>query len=505
MNNDDLRFKTARGSLIVGGVTMLFRPINIFSAFFLLRLLDPVDFGTIALAMVLLKTSSMFSALGLETALVQTTHDKKKIAFPSFVIAMGFATFLFIIVNTNVFVFAKLLGDVEIVPILRWLSLLILLDTGYAVPAALTRKELMFGRVGVAGLLYRITYTTISLTLAFLGYGVWSLVYAEIFSSLVRTLIYFWFSPGWDWIIPRRWDMIVVKDLMRFGIQNTGSNLLIYFHTHWDDWLVGRVLGKAALGFYSKAYDLSNNTIKQISENVIGAVFLPSYSKIQNDSDRLTRAYLKSVRLLLLIVVPLSFGVLAIAPEMVWVLWGSKWEPMIPVLQIFALMLLSRPISTNTVPLFQAIGKPNNNSRNAFVLLLIMVPLALLFLPRGIIGVAIAVVISHFLGVAYNMYQVNAVLPGSSKLTIRAILPPVISGLLMMLVIFIIKAPIRQFIGGEYNFLGLFILIGVGGLLYLPLTFLSQKDLILEIWQLSLSVFGKRFSFLRKLTEQKAV
>ena len=484
---------------------MLFRPINIFSAFFLLRLLDPADFGIVALAMVLLKTSSMFSALGLETAIVQTPHKKEDIAFPSFVISMGFAAFLFILVNTNLQLLARFLGDVEVIPILRWLSLLILLDTGFSIPAALTRKELLFGRVGIAGLFYRITYTVTSLSLAFLGYGVWSLVYAQLLSSLVRTVIYFWISPGWDWIIPRRWNMDVVRDLLRFGIQNTGSNLLIYFHTHWDDWLVGSVLGKAALGFYSKAYDLTNNTIKQISENIIGAVFLPSYSKMQDDPERLTRAYIKSVRLVLLIVVPMSFGVLAIAPEMVWVLWGARWEPMIPVLQIYGFMLLSRPISTNTLPLFQAIGKPNNNSRNAFVLLVIMVPLALIMLSQGIIGVAIAVVISHFLGVAYNMYQVNSVLPGSSKLTIRAIVPPVVAGFLMMIAVFAIKSPVRQMLGGEYNFLGLFILIGAGGIFYLPLTFLTQKDLLLEIWQMTLSVFGKRFPFIQKLTEQKAV
>ncbi|KAA3656192.1 MAG: lipopolysaccharide biosynthesis protein [Chloroflexi bacterium] len=505
MKDDELKYKTARGSLIMGAVTMLFRPINIIGALFLMRLLNPEDFGAVALALILLTTSSLFSALGLETAIIQSSHDNRKIAFPSFVITMGFATILFLILNTNILTFARLLGDEEIVPILRWLSLLILIDAAYAIPAALTRKQLMFGKVGIAGMLYRITYTTMTLTLAFLGYGVWSLVYANLISSLIHTVAYFWLSPGWDWIIPRRWDMKVVRDLLRFGIQSTFSTVLHYLHTHVDDWLVGRYLGKQALGYYSKAYDFSNNTVIQISDNVVGIVFLPSYTQMQHDPDKLTRAYLKSVQLVLLIVVPLAFGVLAIAPEMVWVLWGAKWAPMIPIMQIFALLLLTRPIASNTIPLFQALGKPDYNTRNGLVLLVIMIPLVLLFLSQGIAIVAIAIVISHFIGAVYNMYQVNTILPGSSKLTIRAILPPILSGFLMMLVVFAVKAPVQQLIGGQYNFLGLFLLIGIGGVVFLPFSYLTQKELIMEIWNTALSVIGKRFSFIKKTTPSEAV
>ncbi len=504
MKDDNLKEKTARGSMITGGITMILRPLNIFASFLLMRLLGPADFGIVVLAMILLNTSNLFSGLGLGSAIIQSPHEKKKIAFPAFAITMTFATFLFLLVYTNLPVFARLLGDEEVVPILRWLTFLLLINTANTVPSSLMRKGLMFGRVGIASMLYQVSYTAISLTLAFLDFGMWSLVYAQISSSIIRTVAYFWLSPGWDWLIPRRWERAIVTNLLRFGLQNMWSGLLSYFHTHWDDWLVGRVLGKEALGFYAKAYDLSNNTIKQISDNVIGMVFFPSYAKIQNDPDRLMRAYLKSVRLVLLIVVPLSLGVFSVAPEMVRVLWGSEWVPMIPVLQIYSLMLLSRPISTNTAPLFLATGKPNFNTRAAFVLLSIMVPLALLLLDQGIIGVSIAVVISHYVGAAYNLHQVNTFLPGSGKLTLKALVSPLVAGVMMMTAVFVVKVPIQQLVGGQYNFPGLFLLIGVGGVFYLPLTYLTQKDLITEIWNMAFSIIGRRFAFFRNLKRREA-
>ena len=193
---------------------------------------------------------------------------------------------------------------------------------------------MLFGRVSSLGLVQQLTYTFVALGFAVFGFGVLSLIIARLVSGSVKTILSWILCPGWNWIIPVKWDTAIAKELLTFGIPSMWSGLLNYFHTHWDDWLVGRVLGEAMLGFYTKAYDLTNSTIKQFSDNVIGAVFFPSYTKIQDDHERLSRVYIKSVQLVMLIVAPLAFGAMSIAPELVRVLWGITWVPMIPILQI---------------------------------------------------------------------------------------------------------------------------------------------------------------------------
>lgn len=459
--------------------------------------------------MILFQTSNLFTGLGLGGALIHTDVDKRKAAFHSFVMMMAFAFVLFGFVFVYIEPLARLLtgqDDIShLLNIMRWLSLLIIINTGSTIPTAILRKQMMFGRVSSFNLIQQLSYTFIALVLAIMGYGVWSLVIARLTSGMIKLLAAWLMCPGWDWLIPVKWDNELAKGLLSFGIPNMWSGMLNYFHTHWDDLLVGRTLGEATLGAYSKAYDLTNNTVKQVSQNVIGTVFFPSYTKIRDDIKRLTRMYLKSMQVVSLAVIPMAFGVMAIAPELVPVLWGGKWAEMIPLLQIYAFMLISRPISTNTSPLFLALGKPGYNARAGYVLLGVMVPLAFLFLRFGAMGVATAVVISHFVGVIYNVYQANTLLPGSARQTVNIIASPLLIGAIMYGALIIAKPQILAFWGVDYGYQGLISLIAFGGIIYLLPTLVLQRTLVLEIWGMLRPVLARFVPFLRTLPEKQAV
>lgn len=459
--------------------------------------------------MILFQTSDLFAGLGLGGAIIHTDLDRRKSSFHAFVMMMAFAFLLYGVTNLYLQPLAGLLtssdGILELVPIMRWLSLLIVINAGSTVPTALLRKDMRFGRVSAFNLIQQLSYTMLALVLAIMGYGVWSLVFARLISSVVKLVASWLMCPGWDWIKPARWENGLARDLLGFGVPSMWSGILSYFHTHWDDWLVGRVLGEATLGYYSKAYDLTNNTVKQISQNVIGTVFFPSYTKIRDDAQRLMRVYLKSVQVVMLVVSPMAFGVMAIAPQLVPVLWGAKWAPMIPILQIYGFMLLSRPVSTNTSPLFLALGKPNFNARAGYVLLFIMFPLALLFLRYGMMGVATAVVVSHFIGALYNIYQVNTLLPGSARETLTISTAPVLIGLVMFVVIMVTKSSILSIWGEQFGFQGLTALIALGGLIYAPPILLLHRNLVQEIWGMVRPMLARFVPFLRTIPEKHAV
>ncbi|MEM7330571.1 MAG: oligosaccharide flippase family protein [Chloroflexota bacterium] len=493
--------------MLTTAATVALRPINLAASFLLLRWLSPEEFGSVALAMILFQTSNLFTGLGLGSALIHTQLDRKKVAFYTFSMMMAFALVLFVVVNLFLENIAGLIAKPEdvagLLPIMRPLSFLILINTASTIPTSILKKDLLFGRVSTFNLIQQLTYTFVALGFAISGFGVWSLVIARLSSSSIKTISSWLMCPGWDWITPKRWDLGISRELLTYGLPNMWGGLLNYFHTHWDDLLVGRVFGEAILGFYTKAYDLTNSTIKQFSDNVIGAVFFPSYAKIQDDPIRLSRIYIKSVQLVMLIVVPLAFGAMSVAPELVRVLWGADWIPMIPILQVYGFMLLSRPVSTNTSPLFLALGKPNFNARAGYVLLFVMLPLAFLLLDLGVMGIAYAVVASHFVGAVFNVYQVNTLLPGSARKTARAIFPTVMAGIMMYLVVILFKQPLLSIWGEQYGFSGLFSLIILGGLVYTPIVFVIQWSLIQEILQLIRPMLEKRVPFLRRSVAEK--
>ena len=134
----------------MGGVTILLRPLNLIATVILARLLDPADFGLVALAMILLSTSYLFVGLGMGAAVVHSKYETKEIAFPSFLITLVAGIMFYILVLTNIDLIAIFLGTSNVIPILKWLSLVILLNAFSIVPQALLRRELMFGYVSTS-------------------------------------------------------------------------------------------------------------------------------------------------------------------------------------------------------------------------------------------------------------------------------------------------------------------------------------------------------------------
>ena len=287
-----------------------------------------------------------------------------------------------------------------------------------------------------------------------------------------------------------------MKRLFRYGLPITGGGMVSYFHTHWDDWFVGRQFGTEALGFYSKAYDLSNKTLSSLSRSMINGVFFPSYSRIRNDRDRLRRVYLKGTRVVLLMMVPVSLGLLVLAPQLVPILLGEKWIPMIPLLQIYSLMVLFRPVSANTVPFFMGVGRPQDVLYAGIVLSVVMVPAVLLLAGFGVAGVAVAVAISHVVGAAYNLFQVDRILPRSAVETLRAFVPFLSAGTAMAIIVELLKPVIMPLAADPYAIVGLLALVVIGAVVYMGLIFLLQKELMIELLQLLFAAlpFGGRFS-----------
>lgn len=523
--------------MITGAVTMIMRPINLIASIYLLRILDPNDFGLVALAMLLVTTSYMFCDLGMGSALIHTSLDRGKAAFQSFLTSTIFSCLLFSVIYFNTAFFARLLGAPNLEPILQCLAFYLLIDPASTIPISLLRKDLLFHKVGLTSFLGEVSMTMTQVSLAFFGFGLWSLVIGRLVGSSVATISAWWLCPGWDWIRPKPWDKKIQKSLFSYGLQSTGSGAVSYIHSHFDDWLVGRMLGANALGFYSKAYEFTHQAMNRLGKNVLKVVFFPSFSKIQNDKPRLARAYIKSVRLVLLIIIPVAFGVMTIAPDIIHVLFGDKWMPMVIVLQIYAFAVLTRPISENSSSLFQALGKPSYNMRAGLLLLAVMVPLSLMLLPYGIAGVAIAVVIGHIVGVAFNIYQANKLVPGTAKQTLSVMTSMVIIGMVMACMLIVTKLVIIQvshvpenllelIVNADYakilgflrhmmplswldfiltpapvNEAGLAVMVMLGALVYFIAVMIGQRAFAMEIIQMVLTIFGpkfKRFSARKK-------
>lgn len=479
----------------MAGATFGTRMLSIISTIFLARILEPSDFGAIALVVIVITTSQQFSGLGMGAAIIQSPLDRKTVAFHGFVISSAIGLFLFLAVFLNAAFFASLLSDdKQIIPILRLMSIIIFLNAMIIAPDALLKKDLIFVRRSVVTIFTELVYMGVALSLAYSGFGVWSLVYAHLLKNSLNIILIWIVCPGWDWLRLQRLDLKLMRNLVAFGLQIAGSGFLSFFNSTWDNFLVGKILGPMALGFYVKAYDFANISVSSFNM-VVNSVLLPSYSKIQDQKDRLLKAYLKSLSLVSLISIPLAMGIFTFAPTLVPLLLGEKWSPMISTLQIFSFMSLVRPLSGTTSPLFLAVGLPKYNIRVSLIHILIMLPLALLLIDRGIIGVAIAIVTAFTAGLCFNIYQANRIIPGVASKIFAAIFPAILATGLMMLSVYWSKLGLTKILTNLNEMSSVILLIAVSVLIYFLVLFIIKRELVIEIINLVFSALGVEKTF----------
>jgi O-antigen/teichoic acid export membrane protein len=476
----DLKTQTFKGTLAMGGATVLLRVISIVTSFLLANLLDPVAFGIVGTAGIVLSTTSLFSGLGLGAAVVQTRAERGKAAYQAFVVTMAIGALLTTIILVLSGFFAHLLDHPEVTPVLQWMSLIIFLSSLTIVPEALLQKDMLFGRISNTVVASELCNIGVSLGLAYLGFGYWSLVWGLLSKSVLTVVLYWWVSPRREWLVPQPWDGPLMKNLLTFGLNTTGGGVITYIYSIIDNLTVVRWLGTNALGLYGKAYDFTSRSVDSIN-NVLGSVLLPSYARIQGEVDRLARAYLKTARLIAFVTVPVSLGMVITAPEMVSTLLKAEWKPMIPAFQVLACVGLVKPLSASTSALFLSAGRPVYNVRAGLVVLFTMLPLFALLLPFGIVGIAYSVLGAHIVGLAFNVYQMQTVLKGTAVKMILAPGPAIAAGLVMMAAVQACKEPLRLAAGGSHTIMTVIGMIVVGFLSYGAVLYLLQRTLVTEV------------------------
>lgn len=230
------------------------------------------------------------------------------------------------------------------------------------------------------------------------------------------------------------------------------------------------------LGLYALAFSLSNLPSKCVTR-VFAQVLFPAYAKLQDDIQRLRKAFFRVFDMAVALVVPISVGLFLVAPELVEVVYGSRWEPMVPALRVLVWFGLLAALLSITGPLLLGVGKPSS-IRNARLLELLV--LAALIYPFtrwwGIWGTGLATAVAITGGVAYAFVQVAGVL-GSGTLMefVRPLLRQALPLLTMTAVVVAFQTLART-----DTVLGLLSTVSLGALVYCGLYFVRQKKQVIQ-------------------------
>ena len=307
------------------------------------RLLDPVAFGLMALAQIVVLFVQFFVRMGLASALVQKPELSKEDVRAASTAGVAVGVALYAALWALAPVISDLFRAPALTSVLRLLGVTFLIEGMSMVGLGLLRRQLRFRELSIITFAtYVLGYVVVGISLALLGAGVWSLVVGALVSSGSQMV--------WQYALLRHPVRPVLQwkpyqYVCGYGMRLSGAHVLDYVGSNLDTFTVGRFASTAVVGQYSRGYYLAVQPLRVYLAQTLTNVLFSHLSRIQEDGVRLRRAYLSMLMLSGLVVFPVCAGMAVAAREFVRVVLGPQWGLAATIVPWFALAAACSVIS----------------------------------------------------------------------------------------------------------------------------------------------------------------
>jgi len=382
----DLRQKTIRSGLakVMGqGIGAIMR-----LAFMvvLARLLDPGEFGLVAMVTAITGLLGMFAAAGLSSAAVQARSISKAQFSTLFWVNMLLGVAFALLCCALAPVLVRFYGE----PRLFWLTILMapgfLLNASSVQHLALLQREMRYATLAVVEFIGQLLGLIAGVALALAGFRYWALVGAASAAQLGVT-VGLWVTTRW--LPGRPGPLASVLPMLRVGWTITLNTFVTYVGYNLEKILLGRYWGAEALGNYGRAYQLISVPIDNLN-GAFGGVAFSALARIQDDPARLRHYFIQGYSLVISITVPLSLFLGFFSDQIFLVLFGPKWLEAAAIFRLMAPTVLIFSLINPFGWLLLASGRQGRSLRTALVIAPIVIVACIVGLPYGPRGVATA-------------------------------------------------------------------------------------------------------------------
>jgi PST family polysaccharide transporter len=330
-----------RQALQLGGVIVL------------ARLLPPQDFGVMSLAMVVIGFIALFRDMGTGAALIQSQGISARLA-PSL---FSFNALLSLVCGLCTAALAPLAATFFEAPVLEPVLQVLAVSLAVAglgvVPQAVMEREGRFDLLARIELLGVAAGVATGISMAYAGWGVWSLVGQALVTTTMTTALLAFMSGTRPTLQP---DWRLLRSIAGYSLNLAGFNIFNYLVRNADNAIIGKLLGSRELGYYALAYQLAIGPVRSIN-GVIHRVLFPALARVREDQLLLGKEYLRGVSLLVGICFPLMAMLVALAEVATLAVLGESWRPMVPILVVLGMVGFVQSTSNTLGLIFMTVGR----------------------------------------------------------------------------------------------------------------------------------------------------
>ena len=452
-----IKQRAVRGVAVLTGRTFLLSLLSLVAMGYLGSFLTEAQFGVYFIISAIVNFLAYFSDIGLAAALIQ---KKEKVARAdlntTFFVQQFLVLSLLLILYLSTPFFQNYYGfSPEGRLLLFALGISLFLSSLKTIPSVLLERELEFGKLILPQVLENLVYNGVAVYFAWQGYGVRTFTYAILARGVVGLVALYLLKPWFPSLLVSR---KALKKLLTFGLPYQANTFLATIKDDGMTVFLGGILGPAGIGLLGWAQKWAQYPLRLFMDHVLKVTF-PAFSRMQDEKKQLARAVTRSIFFVCFLVFPTTLGLLLVAPMLAKIIPRyEKWEPALIPLALISINSLFAAATTNLTNLLNAIGR----IKTTFKLMIMWTVLTWVFIPvlarrygvNGAAGGYALVGLSSIIAI----YIVHRIVPFSLY---KSVFAPTVATLVMGAVLL----GMRNLL--SINILSVFVLIGVGMIVYM--------------------------------------
>jgi teichuronic acid exporter len=440
----------------------------------LARLLFPKDFGLIGMLIIFMELAQSLIDSGFQAALIQkreaTPTDTCSMFYFNIVIGITAAGLLFVVSPW----IAAFYNQPILTPLTRALSMTIVINSFGLIQSTILIKQIDFKTQTKVSLIAGLLSGIVGISMAFAGFGVWSLVVQQISRSLIGT-VYVWFLNIWRPALI--FSLKSLREMFGFGSRILASGLINRTFDNIYLLVIGKLFSATDLGFFTRAQTMQQVPTQTLSW-MVGRVTFPVFSTIQDDPARLKRGLKKALTFVVLVNFPMMIGLAIIARPLVLVLLTEKWAECIPYLRLLCLAGLLFPVVLINSNLLFALGRSKIHLRVEIIKKVFIVINIAVTWRWGISSMICGMIVTSVMFFYLNSYYTGVLIGYPIREQLRDLVPSLIMAILMGMAVYAVG--LLPF--PNYWFM-LLVQIFLGTAVYVCLCRLFRLTAFMEIWQ----------------------
>ena len=399
------------------------------------RILTPADYGLVAMLAIFIAVSQSLVDSGFSQALIRkqdrSETDNCTVFFFNIVVGFGLYSVLFFCAP----LIARFYNQPVLTPLMRVISLSVVVNSLVVVQRALLTVKIDFKTQAKASLAAAVISGAVGITMAYTGFGVWSIVWLHVSHISVNTAA-LWLQSKWRPAWLYSWKSF--RELFGFGSKLALSGLINTLYANIFKLVIGKVFKASDLGFYTRAHGFAELPSQTLT-SVIQRVTYPALCTIQNDDARLSDVYRRFLRMTAFIIFPMMTILGVLARPVILTFLNEQWLFSASLLPVICIALMWYPIHAINLNLLQVKGRSDLFLKLEIWKKVIGIVIMCATIPFGLLAMCWGSVASNIIALVINTHYTGRLIGIGFFTQMKDLLPVILQSAAMGAAVWLIS------------------------------------------------------------------